>query len=475
MGAVWGEITISEIQNAIGGFLVNGDPEIEVSGLSTDSRTIKKGDLFWAIKGERYDGHDFIMKALDLGACGLVCAKKEREALADISSKTKEIYSDRVVIGVDDTITALGDFARWWRRKSDVSIAVITGSAGKTTTKEMTSEILSLRWKTLKNMGNFNNLIGLPLTLLSLDARHERAVLEMGMNREGEIKRLTEIAEPDLGLITNVGMAHLEGVGDLQGVARAKTEMVQQMSSDARVIVNGDDDMLLQTATMYRKDITTFGLDKNRDIYADGIRNLGLKGTEFEIFHNKGTFPVKVKVPGIQNVFNALAAAAICLCLEVAEEDIMSGLESFEGIKGRFRVMRLPGDNIIVDDTYNSNPMSLEAALRSVDILGRGMKIIVALGEMLELGNASEKAHIEAGREAARLRPEYFVAMGEHAPEMIKGATDGGLKKSRAVLAESHGDMVKIIKDRMNGGNLVLLKGSRGIQLDKVVKNLVEN
>ena len=470
----WQEMSSYEIQEAVNGFLITGNPESMVKGLSTDSRIVEDGELFWPIRGTIYDGHDFVLKALDIGASGIVIEKRKWESSSEIRNELKKRFNDRFVITVEDTIKALGDFAAWWRRKSDAEVAVITGSAGKTTTKEMAAGILSLKSKTLKNKGNLNNLIGLPLTLLSLNFEHEKAVLEMGMNHAGEIRRLTEIAEPDLGLITNVGMAHLEGVGDLSGVARAKAEMVEQMSPESQVIVNGDDDVLTKTVTALRKDVITFGLDKNRDVYAYGIRNLGLKGTEFRLIHKGGSFPVRINEPGVQNVLNALAAATICLGFNVPEEDIVAGLGAFTGVKGRFKIIDLPGGNILVDDTYNANPMSLEAALKSVDVIGKGRKIIIGMGEMLELGNASGKAHLKAGKDIAGLNPEYFIAIGEHAHEMITGARDGGMNKGRTLMAENHENMVKLIKDKMGTGSLILLKGSRGMQLDKVAGALAD-
>ena len=471
----WDEISSSDIVRAVGGFQVNGDPSAKVDGLSIDSRTMKAGEIFWSIRGTKYDGHDFILKALDLGAAGVVSEESQWKGRPEIRNRVSEQYKDKCVILVDDTIKALGNYAGWWRNRSDVKIAAITGSAGKTTTKEMTAAILSIKWNILKNKGNFNNLIGLPLSLLSLKPEHERAVLEMGMSRAGEISRLTEITKPDLGLITNIGMAHLEGVGDIWGVARAKAEMVERMPNDSRIIINGDDDRLFKTVFNIRKDVTTFGLDKSRDIFADKIQSRGFEGSEFNVFHKKGTFHVKLKTPGVQDILNALAAAAICLGLEVPEEDIVSGLESFAGINGRFRVIKLTNDNILVDDTYNSNPLSLESALKSANMVGKDMKIIIALGDMLELGKTSVDAHIEAGRMVARLNPECFIAMGNYANEMMKGALSAGMNKSDVFFAGNHEDMTEKIRSSMTGRNFVLIKGSRGMELDKVVRSLTEN
>jgi UDP-N-acetylmuramoyl-tripeptide--D-alanyl-D-alanine ligase len=325
----------------------------------------------------------------------------------------------------------------------------------------------------LKNQGNLNNLIGLPLTLLRLEKRHDKAVLEMGMNRPGEIARLTEIANPYVGAITNVGRAHLEGLGDLQGVARAKVELVEKISSEGKVVLNGDDKLLLQTASMFRNDATTFGLGKMNDIRATNIRNLGRKGVLFDLEHSGKTWPVRLRTPGLQNVLNALTAASVCLCLDEPVKKILEGLGRFEGVKGRFMVRSLPGDIILIDDTYNSNPSSLTAALESVKgLVNGGMKVIVGLGEMMELGNAAEKAHREAGRQVAGLAPDCFSAIGEHSCDMIRGAVDAGYPSFRAKVAETHDEMLEIIKDEMSQGCLIFLKGSRKVALEKVVEGL---
>jgi UDP-N-acetylmuramoyl-tripeptide--D-alanyl-D-alanine ligase len=354
-------------------------------------------------------------------------------------------------------------------------VAAITGSAGKTTTKEMTAGILSVRSRTLKNRGNFNNLVGLPLTLFSLDQNHQRAVLEMGMNHPGEIGRLTEIADPDVGLITNVAKAHLEGVGTIQGVARAKLELLEQASPGSRIILNGDDALLMKTASEFGKEVITFGMGEENDIRADGVKPLGREGAAFTLCHQGDTVPVRLRVPGLQNVSNALAAASISLCLKASPEDIVQGLERFEGIQGRFTVSTLPGGATLVDDTYNANPASLKVALRSLKhLIVKGGRIIVGLGEMLELGEETVAAHIEAGGMVAELGASHFMAMGEHAPELIQGALEKGYPAERAVRVDSHEDMVQRISALIEGRDLVFLKGSRRIGLDKVAEGLKE-
>jgi len=465
MTAKWGEITAGAIIKAIQGELISGPPELVLMGLSTDSREMARGEVFWALKGERYDGHDFVKQALEKGATGAVIQKGYRPEIPEGRKP--------VIIAVNDTLRSLGDLGNWWRRQHPIPVAAVTGSVGKTTTKEMAARILGLKALTLKNEGNLNNLIGLPLTLLSLEEAHRRAVLEMGMNRPGEIARLTEIADPDIGLITNVAKAHLEGLGDLKAVARAKVELLENMAEKGEAILNGDDELLLKTASPFRRKMITFGLGSENHIRADKIQSLGKEGTSFELQYFGHAQPVRLRVPGLQNVFNALAASAIALCLDESLEFILQGLSNFEGIKGRFMVSQLADGITLVDDTYNANPASLKAALDSVSVLvAGGGRIIVGLGEMLELGDETVRAHLEAGNMVAEIGVSHFLAMGEHADQMIEGALNEGFPTERAMIVRSHEEMVQVIRATMKDGDVILLKGSRRMGLEKVVEGL---
>jgi UDP-N-acetylmuramoyl-tripeptide--D-alanyl-D-alanine ligase len=457
----WGEITAGTVIAPIQGELVSGPREVVLSGLSTDSRKVAQAELFWALKGERYDGHDFVRQAIEKGAAGAVIQKGYRPEIP--------VTRNPVLIAVADTLKALGDLGNWWRRGYPIPVAAITGSVGKTTTKEMAARILGLYALTLKNEGNLNNLIGLPLTLLLLEKAHRRVVLEMGMNRPGEIARLTEIAEPDMGLITNVGRAHLEGLGHINAVARAKVEMLEKMSEKSEAILNGDDELLLRAAAPFQRKVTTFGLGPGNQIRAEKIQGLGKEGTAFDLRFFGQVQPVRLRVPGLQNVFNALAASAIALSLEASPEHILKGLGGFEGIKGRFMIRHLPDGVTLVDDTYNCNPASLRAALDAVKALVAGEgRLIVGLGEMLELGEETVPAHLEAGSMVAELGASYFLAMGDHAQQMIEGAVSRGFPTERAIEVRSHEEMAQRIGATMRDGDVILLKGSRKMQLEIV-------
>ena len=467
MAAQWGQLTAGEMTIPIRGELINGDPATVFEGLSTDSRQMRPGFLFVAIKGERFDGHQFVDRAVAEGATGIVIQKGVRPSVSPPGSPA--------VIAVDDTLTALGDLAAWWRHQHRVQVVAVTGSIGKTTTKEMAAAILARGAKTLKNEGNLNNLIGLPLTLFLLENQHRRAVLEMGMNRPGEIGRLTEIADPEVGLITNVARVHLEGLANLDGVAKAKVELVGKISPQATVLLNGDDDILIKAASRFQKKIVTFGLGPRNEVRAHRVRQLGREGVSLEIEYRGESTPVRLHVPGLQHVRNAVAAAAIALALDTPRDQIAAGLERYAGVKGRFMLKALACGATVIDDTYNSNPASLRAALDSAKALkGETGRVIVGLGEMLELGAETVPAHREAGSLVAEIGANAFLVLGEHAGEMLEGAVEAGLPADRVTIVTSHEEMTHRIREEMRPGDLILLKGSRRIGLERVIEGLQE-
>ena len=462
MTAKWGEITVKEVVSAIGGRQISGSPDELIGGLSTDSRRMIPGHIFLALKGEFYNGHNFLAEATNAGAAGVIVQ-------SDTTIPQELSTNNLVVITVSSTLKALGDLALWWRRQWGARVIAITGSNGKSTTKEMAASILSLKANTMKSPGNFNNLIGLPLALLSLKEDHRMAVLEMGMNRRGEIARLTQIAEPDIGLITNVARAHLEGLGDLNGVIKAKGELLRMISKKSTVILNGDDELTSGLASTFPGPIITFGLGKMNQVRAGEIKKLGDYTQAFNI-HIKGErVNVKINLPGIHNVFNALGGAAIAFCLSISKKLIAQGLGNFRPLKGRFQIIDLNGGIQIIDDTYNANPSSLRAALQTIkDLKKQGL--VVGLGEMLELGKEAAKYHFDAGHLIAGMGTRYLVVLGEHGRQIIEGACKGGMDIEQTYLATTHTEMIDAIKAQVREGDIVFLKGSRKMALDKVVE-----
>lgn len=466
MKSLWGHIKAQELVLPLKGTFESGDPHTIVTGLSTDSRQINQGEVFFAIKGENYDGHDFVNDALAEGASGAVIEE-------GWLSKT-QLPQDTFIISVEDSLKALGDLAAWWRKQHNIQVLAITGSTGKTTTKEMIAGIFELSKKTLKSEGNFNNLIGLPLSILKIQQKHEIAVLEMGMNRPGEIARLTEIADPDIGLITNVGMAHLEGFDNFDGVVNAKVEMIGKISSGAKAIINGDNHPLVKKAALFNRKMITFGMGKNNDIRAEEIENFGINGLSFRLRYHDASWPVNLKVPGVQNVYNALAASAASLCFDELPEKIIEGLERYKGLNGRFSINHIPNEGILINDSYNSNPSSLEAALQSASEMVQGKsKIIAGIGEMMELGKETVSEHQKAGKRAARAGVHRLLVMGDHSEEVIKGAIAAGMSPNKAEIVNSHGEMIKKIKSEVGKGDIVLIKASRKMAFEKVVDGLL--
>ncbi len=471
----WGKITAAQIIGPIQGKLVAGQADISLAGLSTDSRKALQGELFWALKGEKYDGHDFVEKAIQSGASGIVIRESYLPHLAK-HVRPDQMEAPPVIITVKDTLEALGELAGWWRRQYDVPVAAVTGSVGKTTTKEMCASILGQVGSVLKSQGNYNNLIGVPLTLLRLAPGISRVVLEMGMNRPGEIARLTQITGPDLGVITNVGKVHLEGLGDVARVARAKCELIEESSPQADIVVNGDDQLLMEAASRLRKDLFTFGLVPGRNVFGGEIQENTPEGVSFVLHYREESRPVNLKVPGRHNVRNALAAAAAGFLMGAGPAEVVKGLEEFRGIKGRFTIEQLPCGITVIDDTYNANPDALRAALETgKSLVPKGGRLLVALGDMLELGDEAPMEHRAAGRLVAEMGAACFMALGEYAHEMINGALEGGLSEEKAVWLNDRDEMVIRLGSVAENRDLVIIKGSRMIGLEEVVRKLKES
>jgi UDP-N-acetylmuramoyl-tripeptide--D-alanyl-D-alanine ligase len=467
MCAEWGKITVRELQSAIGGNLVFGLKDMPVNGLSTDTRKIAKGEFFIALKGEHFDGHDFLQEAISAGAAGIIVENNRLESAA-ISAKTVTL------ITVSSTLNALGDLALWWRRQWGKELISITGSNGKSTTKEMTASILSKEVATIKTPGNFNNLIGLPLTILSLTSLHKTAVLEMGMNRPGEIRRLTQIANPDIGVITNISGAHLEGLGDLSGVIKAKAELLEGMREGAVAVLNGDDEATKKLIPAFQGSIIQFGLGRMNDVRAENIRSNGDTARVFDIVFEKQRIPVCINIPGAHNIMNALAAAAVGHCLSVSNESIINGLAEFKPLNGRFQVVSLNRGLKLIDDTYNANPSSLHAAIREIKVLKKA-GLLVGLGEMMELGKEASLLHVNAGELVGGSGVKFFVAIGRHGEQLIEGALKGGLSKAQTCLVTNHDEMFHMIKTKVSNGDIIFLKGSRAMALDKVAQAIKDH
>jgi UDP-N-acetylmuramoyl-tripeptide--D-alanyl-D-alanine ligase len=455
-------VNFPTLVQAVGGE-VKGAPAARwtLSGLATDTRTLAPGDLFVALRGEHFDGNDFIDDAIARGASAVVCARGRalpREGVAFVE--------------VADTLRALGDIAAAHRRLFALPLVAITGSNGKTTTKELLRSILDVAFgagHVLANPGNLNNLIGLPLTLVKLEHAHHAAVLEMGMNAPGEIARLTEIAMPTVGLITSVGAAHLEGLGSIEGVANAKGELFAGLSRNAVAVVNLDDPWVVRMAERFAGRKVSFG--RNGDVRVDCVEPLAIDRTRFHLVCDRGAAVVEIPLGGRHNVSNALAAAAAALAIDVGLDAIAEGLRCATPPPMRLSVERLANGVSLVNDAYNANPSSLRAALEAMADLAPE-RLIVVLGEMLELGPRSAELHTAAGADVAATRPALLCTMGGHAGDVRSGAASAGLHPESIVVAETHDAAAEAVANAWRTEDIVLVKGSRGAQMERVVEAL---
>jgi len=460
--------TLDMVLEATGGRLVGTRDQIVFRSVSTDSRTLEAGDLFVALTGENFNGERFVADAISKGAAAVIVSK----------GLTQKVPVPAVI--VEDTLRALGDLAAFRRRlMKNLKVIAITGSSGKTTVKEMTATILARKMNVLKTSGNFNNLVGLPLSLLPVDSAHQIAVLEMGMNRSGEIARMTEIAAPDIACINNVQNAHLQGLHDLQGVANAKGELFAGIGADACLVVNLDDSTVSKLAASYPQKQITYGRHRRAMIRATYIHQRGEGGVSFTLIIGKNKERVRLGCVGRHNVFNALAAAGLAHAVGLELKDICLGLAEFTPYDKRLQIETLAGGLKVVNDTYNANPSSMLAALETLQSLKRNRRAVVVLGDMLELGKESISAHRFVGGVVARLNFDYLFTFGAFSREVVEAARAAGMDNNRARSFGNKEDITEFIRTMMGKGEIgtgdwLLVKGSRGVQMETVINELKE-
>src|SRR5262245_50752996 len=456
-------LLLDEVTAAVDGALA-GPANILARGYSIDSRTMKAGDLLFAIKGPHFDGHDLLRQAIDKKACGIVIDAKFQTPL--------ESNSDFGIIRVASPIDALRTLARSVRRKWGKPIIGVTGSAGKTTTKEIIATVLSKRFSVFKSVGNLNNEFGLPLCLLRVEPSQNFGVLEMGMSAKGEIRRLASIAEPNEGVITNVNPVHLEFFDSVDAIAEAKAELLEGLVEPRRAFLNNDDSRVRAMARKFDGKIVTFGIKSVAAFKVERTRDLGLDGSAFTVRHGREEANVVLPLLGQHNIANALAAIAIGASHEVPWNDIKAAIAETKPEKMRGRVVRFREGFVVIDDSYNSNPKALTEMIRFCGKLrGYSRKIVVA-GEMLELGGESDQLHRECGREAARAGTDLVIGVQGMARELLAGARSEGLGPEQLKFftdARETGDFLKQVVKR---GDVILIKGSRGVKLDQAVNVL---
>jgi UDP-N-acetylmuramoyl-tripeptide--D-alanyl-D-alanine ligase len=471
LGAGW----VTAAMAAAGGMLVRGDAEQAFAGVSIDTRTLVPGELFIAIRGERFDGGNFVQAAMEAGASGVVVPRERGTRLMDVSPVGSPVvsgFSRTVVIEVDDTTAALQHLAHAVREASGTRVVAITGSAGKTTTKEVTAEFLAVRFDVIRNRGNFNNHIGLPLSLIELRQRPEMAVVELGMNHAGEISTLVRVADPEVRVWTNVGEAHLGSFLSQDAIADAKAEIFEGASAQTLLVANADDGRVAARLPGFAGRVLTFGIDRPADVRATAVVDRGIDGTRAHVTTAWGEFDATIPLIGRGNLANVLAATAVAAECGVPLQAIAERAASLAPAPHRGEVIQLASGVTVIDDSYNANPT---ATIRALDVLAQAAsrRRIAVLGEMLELGDHARALHEGVGRSAAEHAIDLLLTVGgEPAASMADAAVAAGLDRSRVRHFPTSDLAAAAVADLVRPGDIVLVKGSRGVKTDRVVDRL---
>jgi UDP-N-acetylmuramoyl-tripeptide--D-alanyl-D-alanine ligase len=456
------------VASAVAGTIVAGARGRAFTGVSIDTRTLKHGELFFGIRGERFDGAAFAQAAITAGAAGVVVPRGAR--VVPDSSMSGDVAP--VIIEVDDTTAALQMLAHTVRIEAGTKVVAITGSAGKTTTKEVTAEFLSARYHVVRNRGNFNNHIGLPLSLIELRERPEVAVVELGMNHAGEISTLVRIAAPEVRVWTNVGEAHLGFFGSVERIADAKAEILERATAATLLVANADDDRIVRRSRQFAGRTVTFGIDRPADVRATEITEHGVEGTAARVDTRRGAAVVRTQLVGRTNLANVLAGIAVAVELDVPLDAIVERAATLRPAAHRGEIVRLKNDVVVIDDSYNANPT---ATIRALEVLARATakRRIAVLGEMLELGDSADALHREVGRAAAGCGVDLLITVGgSPAAALGEAAIAAGLAATRVRHFQASDEAATAALAFVAPGDLVLVKGSRGVRTDRVVERL---
>ncbi len=456
-------LSVREILEATQGELLQGQGTEWVQSISTDSRTIQKGEYFLCLIGENFDGHQFVAEVIAKGAGGLILDEKHKS----------DSFPNKIIpiIAVKDTSHALGNIARAWRRKFDIPLLAVGGSNGKTSTKDMCAAVFASQFKTLATEGNLNNLIGVPKMLFKLDKKYEAAVIEMGMNEFGEMARLTEITEPTLALLTNTGFEHVEKMKSLEGVAQSNGEMFAKLPSGALALVNADDEYIPKMPTRAYK--ISFGMEKPADVFCEKF-DLKEEGIYLEVSFRGKAYPFEVPVHGKANVRNALAAIAAGFAMGIDPKKIKQGLASYRGRSMRMEVLNLKQGVQILNDCYNANPSSMMAALETLLSLKKNNSALAILGEMRELGDFAEEGHRLVGEAVAKNKINRLISIGPFASQMVEVALAQGMDANFCKAFSKQEDALETILSWLPECKSILIKGSRGAKMEKITEFLKE-
>lgn len=452
------KFTLDEIVSSVKGKVLE-KVKTEFSDIVTDTRKLAEGVLFVALKGERFNGETFAKEAIEKGAAGVLVSSGYEYA---------ESLGGTVIQAEGDTQTAYQQIAAFWRRKFDIPVITITGSNGKTTTKDLTASVLGAKFNVLKTQANFNNEIGLPLTLLNMQESHDVAVVEIGMRGLGQIAALAPVAGPNIGIVTNVGETHMELLGSMENIAKAKGELVEAIPSGGTVILNNDNPYVAKMAEKCQPDVkvVTFGIEENADIKASDIENLG-RETKFKCTLSKNGEAKEFVLPmaGRHNVYNSLAAIAAGVVLGLSYEEIAKGLGQLEMSKMRFEYKQV-GEYTVINDAYNASPMSMEAALNTIGEVATGRTVAV-LGDMLELGENEVELHRNVGRKVPSSGISLLIAYGKLGKHIAEGAREKGM--TEVLEALSHEEAAELLHKNLKSGDTILFKASRGMKLEKII------
>jgi len=462
--------TVETIAAVTGAQVLLGEPDRSVTGLVVDSRHVHAGCAFAALLGEKADGHDFLRDALHAGARLVLVSRPVEELSEDIVLAAQR---DAAVLRVADVLFAVQEIAAWHRSRLRCAVVGVTGSTGKTSTKDFLNAVLGTSMRVAATTGNRNNELGVPLTLLSAGSEADVLVVEMGMRGLGQIARLCEIARPDFGLITNVGTSHLEILGTQDAVANAKSELVEAIPSDGAVFLNGDDAYSEAIALVAKAPVVYYGLGENCDVRAENITLDAESRASFDLVTAQGTVHAALPVPGRHNVYNALAAAAVALRLAVKTEQIAEGLSSAALTPMRMETLTSASGVVIVNDAYNANPVSMAAAVDTLAEMQVTGKRVAVLGDMAELGSLSELAHFRVGEQVASRPVDALITVGERALRIADGAKAKGMDPDTVRACLSVEEAVEVLDDTLASGDVVLVKASRVMGLEAVVEGIV--
>jgi len=434
---------------------------IEFTGISTDSRTIKSGELFIPLMGENFDGHKFIQKAIEKGATGYLS-----------SSDNIDIPGESIRINVKDTLKAFQDIAHNYLKKFHIPVVAITGSNGKTTTKDILAHLLSQKYKTLKSMKNYNNEIGVPKTVMQLTCDTEVLIVELAMRGAGQIRELASIVRPDIALITNIGEAHFELLGSVEAIARAKSEIFEYLTSDGFAVLNADDKWYRWLSGRSPATVISYGMENEATVKLIEKKDLGLKGFDIKVRIENRKFSFHLPLLGIHNIYNSLSAIAVAHCLRLSSRQIAQGLESLTPSDKRMEVIQSQGGWTILNDSYNASPTSTGYALDIMRKLPCTGRKIAVLGDMLELGEIARKSHRETGAKVKEYGIDYLLVKGELGAEIANGAKMSGMNAGRVVKFENNKQIYEKLKSIVRKGDIILIKGSRLMKMEEIAEKL---